>query len=93
MRACTLRPVSIWCLGACSCPHPFVPAETVDALEQNLQSKMALLRQVATALPEEASFVSVKLTALVDPVLLESVTSALLSATDESSSGVPVHVA
>ena len=50
-------------------------AESPEELERNLLSKLELLESVQGTMPSTASFVAVKLTALVEPWLLETVTA------------------
>jgi hypothetical protein len=50
-------------------------AESPEELERNLLSKLELLESVQGRMPSTASFVAVKLTALVEPWLLETVTA------------------
>ena len=50
-------------------------ALTREEVKANLQSKLGLIAEIQEKMPETADFVAVKLTALVDPTLLEVVTA------------------
>jgi hypothetical protein len=65
-------------------------AESPEELEHNLLSKLKLLESVRGKMPHTASFVAVKLTALVEPSLLETVTAAMhrASASSDATPGV-----
>lgn len=55
-------------------------AEGPEELERNLLSKLELLESVKSKMPRTARFVAVKLTALVEPALLETVTAEMHAA-------------
>ncbi len=65
-------------------------AESPEELEHNLLSKLEMLQSVRGKMPHTASFVAVKLTALVEPSLLETVTAEMhrVSASRNAAPGV-----
>ena len=64
-------------------------ALTQAELEQNLESKLGLIADIREKMPETADFVAVKLTALVDPTLLEVVTAEMHAVIAEAAPSDP----
>ena len=60
----------------CIVDHSTEESEEPSARQTNLSSKLALLEQLSEELPGACAFVPVKLTGLVDPLLLERITEA-----------------